>query len=62
MTKSPHNILVGQGAQDFAKQEGFEIENNSHLLTEDGVSAWKVSHLKSYYLTILCLCFNLIIY
>ena len=37
MEKTPHVMLVGQGAQEFAVQQGFERKN---LLTESGKKAW----------------------
>ncbi len=38
MEKTPHVIIVGEGAQQFAVQNGFKIEN---LLTETAEKAWK---------------------
>jgi N4-(beta-N-acetylglucosaminyl)-L-asparaginase len=37
MEKTPHVLLVGKGAQDFAVQEGFKRKN---LLTEESKAAW----------------------
>lgn len=37
MEKTPHVLLVGKGAQEFAVQEGFERKN---LLTEASKEAW----------------------
>lgn len=37
MEKTPHVLLVGKGAQDFAVQEGFKRKN---LLTEASKQAW----------------------
>lgn len=37
MEKTPHVMLVGKGAQDFALQEGFQRKN---LLTEKSKEAW----------------------
>lgn len=37
MEKTPHVLLVGKGAQDFAVQEGFKRKN---LLTEASKKAW----------------------
>ncbi len=38
MERTPHVMLVGKGAQDFAVANGFEIEN---LLTPDAEAAWR---------------------
>lgn len=38
MEDSPHAILVGKGAQDFARQQGFPLEN---LLTDESRQAWE---------------------
>ena len=38
MEDTPHVMLVGQGAADFAKEQGFEEEN---LLTPKAEEAWK---------------------
>ncbi|MFO0911503.1 MAG: N(4)-(beta-N-acetylglucosaminyl)-L-asparaginase [Pirellulales bacterium] len=38
MEKTPHVMLVGQGAEDFAVAEGFPREN---LLTDDAKKAWE---------------------
>ena len=38
MEKTPHVILVGQGARDFALAEGFETTN---LLTPEAEAAWR---------------------
>ena len=32
MTESPHSLLVGHGAQKFARVQGFTIEPNQSLL------------------------------
>lgn len=37
MEKTPHVLLVGKGAQEFAVQEGFKRKN---LLTEESEKAW----------------------
>ncbi|SEM15086.1 asparaginase [bacterium A37T11] len=38
MDKTPHVMLVGEGAQQFARENGFELEN---LLTPESEKAWK---------------------
>src|SRR5438105_5462962 len=38
MEKTPHVLLVGDGAQQFALQEGFPLET---LLTPEGVEEWE---------------------
>jgi len=38
MEKTPHVLLVGQGAQQFAIQEGFPLET---LLTPESVAEWE---------------------
>lgn len=38
MEKTPHVMLVGKGAQNFAVEQGFEIEN---LLTEKSEEEWR---------------------
>src|SRR5262249_36770346 len=38
MEKTPHVLLVGQGAQQFALQEGFPLET---LLTLESVAEWE---------------------
>jgi len=47
MEKTPHVMLVGQGALDFALSQGFEKEN---LLVEDSEKEWKEWLKKSEYL------------
>lgn len=39
MEKSPHHLLVGRGAQEFARAEGFEIEAN--LNSENSRRIWQ---------------------
>src|SRR5262249_32284585 len=38
MEKTPHLLLVGQGAQQFALQQGFPLET---LLTPESVAEWE---------------------
>lgn len=46
MEKTPHVMLVGEGALQFAKEEGFKEEN---LLTDVAKDAWEKWKLKSEY-------------
>lgn len=48
MEKTPHVLLVGKGAQDFAVQEGFERKN---LLTEASKEVWLKWKEKANYTT-----------
>ena len=42
MESSPHSMLVGQGAQDFAVNNGFLVEPNSALQTQISKEAYEV--------------------
>ena len=42
MEKSPHNMLAGKGAQDFAIKNGFPVESNSALQTQQSREAFEV--------------------
>ena len=42
MERSPHSMLVGQGAQDFAVNNGFLVEPNSALQTQISKEAYEV--------------------
>lgn len=46
MEKTPHVMLVGEGARQFAVSEGFPVEN---LLTDVAKKAWEAWKLKSEY-------------
>lgn len=46
MEETPHVMLVGQGALEFAKEQGFEEKN---LLTKDSEEAWKTWMVESKY-------------
>ena len=46
MEKTPHVMLVGEGAQQFALEQGFKREN---LLTDTAKAAWEKWKLKSEY-------------
>src|SRR5262245_3554872 len=43
MEKTPHVLLVGQGAQQFALQQGFSLET---LLTPESVAEWEKTRPK----------------
>lgn len=42
MEKSPHSMLVGEGAQEFASRNGFPVESNSLLQTKTSREAFEV--------------------
>ena len=42
MERSSHGFLVGEGAKQFAKQNGISIVNNELLQTESSAKAFKV--------------------
>jgi isoaspartyl peptidase/L-asparaginase-like protein (Ntn-hydrolase superfamily) len=42
MERSKHNILVSEGAQQFAKEHGIYVLNNELLQTESSTKAFKV--------------------
>ena len=42
MENSPHSILVGQGAQEYAVKNGFPVEPNSALQTHESIEAFEV--------------------
>ncbi|XP_013410516.1 uncharacterized protein LOC106173810 isoform X1 [Lingula anatina] len=49
MQGSPHSLLVGQGALEFAKKCGFTTQSNDHLLTAQGREEYeKFSHRLHY--------------
>ncbi|XP_078086536.1 N(4)-(Beta-N-acetylglucosaminyl)-L-asparaginase isoform X2 [Mustelus asterias] len=41
MDKNAHNMLVGEGAVTFAKEQGFGIEDNSDMMTEASLAAYE---------------------
>ncbi|RMX46239.1 hypothetical protein pdam_00018151, partial [Pocillopora damicornis] len=41
MEKSPHSMLVGSGAQEFAQNNGFPVESNSALQTQQSREAFQ---------------------
>ena len=43
MENSPHSILVGQGAQEYAVKNGFPVEPNSALQTHESIKAFEVN-------------------
>ena len=42
MMHSPHNILVGSGATQYASRNGFQMEPNDALLSPKAVQSYKV--------------------
>uniref|UniRef100_A0A8C9RRT8 Zgc:153169 n=1 Tax=Scleropages formosus TaxID=113540 RepID=A0A8C9RRT8_SCLFO len=42
MDRSPHSLLVGEGAAAFAQDQGFPLEPNESLLTPSAVAAYQV--------------------
>ena len=42
MERSQHSILVGEGAQQFAKEHGIPVLSNELLQTESSTKAYKV--------------------
>ncbi|XP_078412639.1 N(4)-(Beta-N-acetylglucosaminyl)-L-asparaginase isoform X5 [Cetorhinus maximus] len=42
MDKNTHNMLVGEGAAAFAKEQGFSIEDNNDMMSEAGLDAYEV--------------------
>jgi len=47
MEKSPHSMLVGEGAQEFASRNGFPVESNSLLQTKMSREAFEKFLVKS---------------
>ncbi|KAM3838266.1 N(4)-(Beta-N-acetylglucosaminyl)-L-asparaginase [Diretmus argenteus] len=41
MDRSPHSLLVGEGAAAFAKQQGFTVESNASMLTTHSTEAYQ---------------------
>ncbi|KAI1894665.1 hypothetical protein AGOR_G00118100 [Albula goreensis] len=41
MDRSPHSLLVGQGAMAFAQGQGFPLEPNDRMLSTDTASAYQ---------------------
>lgn len=42
MERSSHSFLVGEGAEDFAREQGFTIEPNKNMLSDHTVTAYQV--------------------
>ena len=42
MEHSPHNVLVGAGAREYARQNQFKLEKNDALLVPETKKAYKV--------------------
>ncbi|WJX35222.1 beta-aspartyl-peptidase [Trifolium repens] len=43
MEKSPHSYLAFSGAEEFARQQGVEVENNEYFITPDNVGMLKLA-------------------
>ena len=56
MEHSPHNILVGAGAREYARQNQFKLEKNDALLVPETKKAYKVQYVKHIYLVGYILC------
>ena len=63
MEHSPHNVLVGPGATDYANRNGFVLEMNDALLVPETKRAYEVCLFLYtlrpslvYFLSKLCLC------
>lgn len=46
LERSPHSFLVGEGAEAFAREQGFVIEHNSNMLSDHTATAYQV-HISS---------------
>lgn len=42
MEKSPHSLLVGEGAEAFVQEQGFTIEPNDNMLSRHTLAAYQV--------------------
>lgn len=43
MDKSPHSYLAFNGAEEFAREQGLEVVDNSYFITEDNVGMLKLA-------------------
>ncbi|KAF0890712.1 hypothetical protein E2562_004214 [Oryza meyeriana var. granulata] len=43
MDKSPHSYLAFDGAEEFAREQGLEVVDNSYFITEDNVDTLKLA-------------------
>lgn len=43
MDKSPHSYLAFDGAEEFAREQGLEVVDNSYFITEDNVGMLKLA-------------------
>ena len=46
MDRSPHSLLVGDGAAIFAREQGFSIEPNESMLSVHSTKAYEVTNLQ----------------
>ena len=42
MERSPHSLLMGEGAVGFAREQGFPVEPNEAMLTPHSTQAYQV--------------------
>ncbi|MCX6284245.1 MAG: isoaspartyl peptidase/L-asparaginase [Bacteroidetes bacterium] len=47
MEKTQHVLLIGKGADDFAKAKGLEIVDPSYFITPERLEAWKAAKQKT---------------
>lgn len=47
MLNSPHVMLIGEGANQFSRQQGLEQVKNSYFDTEERLKAWQKVHQKT---------------
>jgi beta-aspartyl-peptidase (threonine type) len=47
MEKTPHVMLVGKGADDFAKKQGLQIVDPKYFVTPERLKAWKTAKQKT---------------
>jgi L-asparaginase / beta-aspartyl-peptidase len=47
MIKSPHVMMIGKGAEEFAKKNNLEIVDPSYFYTEDRYQQWKKAKAKA---------------
>ncbi|VAH37831.1 unnamed protein product [Triticum turgidum subsp. durum] len=43
MDKSPHSYLAFDGAEDFAREQGLEVVDNSYFITEENIGMLKLA-------------------
>jgi beta-aspartyl-peptidase (threonine type) len=48
MMKTPHVMLIGSGAERFAKEQGLEIVDPSYFITPERLDQWKKDKIKDH--------------